>query len=217
MKKIVAIFLFALLTISASQAFAALSDNQSSIAAQYGECRLVVDTDNQLWTKDEWQKAGSVKAKAGGYVYYFTRKGLNVQMEVKYENSSPGAFVMSQRFTPDTAIKITDLKVYFPEIFALATDPKAQAFGSYEPVTRNFMEEASPVTLGIVIEKRVQGKYYTVLAFNIQDAGRLVKNIKFINPDLYIREFTIDRIFAIDLETEVASGDWVLLKNPFLQ
>lgn len=217
MKKLVALFLFTVLTISTSIVFAALTDSRASIVAAYGEARLVIDVDNQLWTKDEWQASGSVKTKAGGFVHYFTRNGVNFQMEVEYESTKPDAFVRAQRFTPDTAIKIKDLKDYFPEIFALTTAPRAQAFGTYKEITRNFQDETSPAKLGIVVKTPVKEKYYTLLAFNIKNAGLLVKDFKNINSESYIHEFTIERILRNEADTALSAGDWQLLKNPFVR
>lgn len=222
MKKTIASILFLLFIVCGGQASANLNDTRASVAAEYGDYRMVVDTDGQLWTKAEWEAGGSGKAKPGAYVYYFTRKGVNVQMEVLYEGTSPDARVKSQRFTPDVSIKIKDFKDYFPECYLLVTSPKAKTFGTYKELTRNFRDQASPVTLGVVVREVLQnvrgGSFYTLLAFNIKDAGRLVKDTKYINSDLYIHEFTIERVsrYEADDGGDPESGhDWEWLKNPF--
>ena len=148
MRELIALGLFIVVTVLSGQAFAALNDTRASIAAQYGEYRMVVDTDNQLWTKAEWEAGGSEKAQAGGYIYYFSRNGLSMQMEVIYDGDKPESGVRAERITPDSEIQIKDFQKIFPEFYALITGPKAKAFGSYQQLTLNFREESSPVTLG---------------------------------------------------------------------
>jgi len=219
MKKLIALGVFVALTFLSGQAFASLNDTRASVLARYGEYRLVVDTDGQLWTKAEWESGGSEKAKAGGYMYYFTRNGIDAQMEVLYDGDKPESVVKAQRITPDAAIQIKDFQKYFPEFYALAVGPKTKAFATEQELTRNFREQASPVSLGIVNKASlVSGKsYYTLLAFNINDQGRLVKDAKYINNDTYIREFTVERVWRIDVDDLAVSGkDWEWLKNPFM-
>ncbi|MDR3564661.1 MAG: hypothetical protein P4N59_24955 [Negativicutes bacterium] len=216
MKKLVAACLFVALVLSTGQVFANLDDNRASIAAKYGEYRLVVDEDGQLWTKADWEGGGSVKAKAGSFVYYFTRNGVNIQMEVLYDSKKAEALVKSQRITPDVAIKIQDFKDYFPEINALVTGPKAEAFATSEELTRNFRDAHSPVTMGVVIKSQIiRTSSYPLLAFNIKDDGRLIRDAKYIGKGTYIHEFTLERISSMDVDDPYAQKDWEWLKNPF--
>ncbi|SDF51231.1 hypothetical protein [Sporolituus thermophilus] len=218
MKKLTALVLAALILATAGTAFANLDDTRATIAARYSEYRLVIDTDNQLWTKAEWEATGYKKAKAASFLHAFERQGLHIQMEVQYENNSPGALVKAQRFTPDLAIKIKDFKHYFPEIYALIASPKAEAFATYRDLTRNFQEAKSPVTMGVVVKTPPapgKGGYYTLIAFNVQDEGRLLKDAKYINENTYIREFTIERIFRSAAQDALGNGDWTPIKKYF--
>lgn len=195
MKKIIALSLFVLLTLSCASAFASLHDTRATIAAQYGEYRFVIDNDNQLWTKADWDAKGSKRAVANSYIYYFSRNGLNFQMEVQYDGTKPESFVRAQRITPDMGIKIKELKDYLPEIYELATAPEAGVFTTTNEITRNFREKGSPVTLGVMVKKQIKrsSTYYTMLAFSIKDEGRLVNEAKFITPDTYIEELVLER------------------------
>lgn len=57
------------------------------------------------------------------------------------------------------------------------TDPKAEIFTTDRQVTRNFREDASPLTLGVVVKKPVGGRagWFTLSCFNLKDEGRLLK------------------------------------------
>lgn len=217
MKKLAAAALMAVMTITGSTAFASLDDNKTTIANQYGEYRMAIDTDNQLWPKQEWEQKGRQRAKIASYTYTFERKGLGVQMEVRYLNDRPEAPVIAQRFTPNMAIKIKDLKNYFPEIYQLVTDPKAEAFASYDQVTRQFQELQSPVTMGVAVqaEPALHKGNYTVLAFNIQEEGRLIKDPKFIDENTYIREFTVERVKRMVVQEQLDSNSYKRIKNFF--
>ncbi|MCX7779956.1 MAG: hypothetical protein N2491_03440 [Negativicutes bacterium] len=198
-------------------AFANLDDTRATIAARYGDYRLVIDTDNQPWTKEEWETKGVQRARAASFMHSYQANGLRVQLEVMYDNNKPGSFVRAQRFTPDMAIKIKDFKTYFPEIYALITGPKAEAFATYKEISRNFQEQKSPVSMGIVVQSLpAPGKsnIYTLVAFNIQDEGRLIKDAKFINEDTYIREFTVEPVLRLDAG-EYLGKDWAYIKNYF--
>lgn len=217
MKKLAAAALMAVMTVTGSTAFASLDDTKATIAQQYGEYRMAIDTDNQMWPRQEWEQKGKLRAKAASYTYNFERQGLGIQMEVMYQNDKPGAPVIAQRFTPNMAIKIKDLKTYFPEAYKLVTAPKAEAFASYDAITRQFQEQQSPVTMGVIIKAEpAQHKgNFTLLAFNIQDEGRLIKNHKFIDENTYIREFTIERVRINTVNEKVDSSDWQRINNFF--
>ena len=220
MKKIVAVLVFSMLIIFSSVAFANLNDNKTVIQTQYGEYRLLIDSDNQLWTKADWELKGYKKAKAGSYMYSFSRQGLGVQMEALYDGDKPDSVVRTQRFTPDMPIKLKDFKLYFPEVYTMITLPKAQAFATYNPLSRHFQELESPVRMGVLIKQLVDGKngpFYTLLAFNIQDEGRLVKDSSQINEDTYIREFTIERTYRTTVHDSMDSNkpEWQMIKNHF--
>lgn len=218
MKRTMVLTLFLMMMICTSGiAFASLDDTRASIESQYGDYRMVIDTDNQLWAKSEWEQKGHVRAKAASYTYSFSRQGLEIQLETAYTADTPQASVKAQRFTPGTSIKVKEFKNYFPEIYRLIMSPKAQAFASYDPVTHQFQEMQSPVTMGILIKDApvTQKSYYTLLVFNIQDEGRLIKDAKYIDENTYIREFTIERIYPRTASEFLESNQWQMIKNFF--
>lgn len=217
MKKFVTAALTAVMVITGSTAFASLDDTKDTIEKQYGEYRMAIDNDNQFWPKAEWEKRGKKRAKAASYAHVFERQGLGIQMEVMYLNDDPGAIVEAQRFTPNTAIKIKEFKDFFPEVYQLVKDSKAQAFASYEPVTNQFQEKQSPVTMGVVvkIEAASHKGNYTRLAFNIQDEGRLINSDEYIDENTYIREFTIERIKRRTAVEKFDSNEYKQIKNFF--
>ena len=217
MKKLAAAALMAVMTITGSTAFASLDDTKTTIASQYGEYRMAIDTDNQLWPKQEWEQKGKKRAKAASFTYSFERQGLGIQVEVMYLNDRPEAPVIAQRFTPNMAIKIKELKDYFPEVYQLVTHPKAEVFISYDQVTRQFQELQSPVTMGVAVkaEPALHKGNYTVLAFNIQEEGRLIKDPKFIDENTYIREFTIERTKRMVVQEQFDSDNYKPIKNFF--
>lgn len=220
MKKRIGILVFSLLLMMSTAAFANLNDSKESIKNQYGEYRLIIDSDNQLWTKADWEAKGYKKAKAASYMHSFTRQGLRIQMEVLYDNNKPDAVVITQRFTPDAAIKLKEFKQYFPELYPLITAPKAQIFATHNSLSRHFQELQSPVRLGVLVRELVEkknGAFYPLLAFNIQDEGRLIKDIDFINEDTYIKEFTIERSSRTTVHDSLDANnpDWKIIKNYF--
>jgi hypothetical protein len=218
MKKLMVSLLFVLMIFSASQAFAALDETRPAINAKYGEFRLVVDTDSQLWTKAEWEAGGYKKAKPAAFVHRFVRKDITVQMEVQYDDNKPGSLVSVQRFTPDSAIKVKELKEYFPEIHSMVTSADAAAFTSFMEVSRNLRDNQSPVTMGVVLKQNpvpAKKSYYTLLVFNIRGEGSLIKDEKQINADTYIHEIIIEKILKQDADPDRSGSDWKWLKNPF--
>lgn len=219
MSKRIIFALVIMLLLSTGQVFAGLADNRASITAAYGEYRLVVDSDGQLWTKSEWETGGYLKAKASAYVYYFTRGDVKFQMEVQYDNSRPEALVKAQRFTPDVAVKIKDLNSYLPEVYSAVTVPEAVAFASEQQLTRNFRDETSPVTLGVAVKKPTspgRNDLYSLYAFNVKDEGRLIKSAKFIGKETYIHELVIERVHRQDVNNpQDADRDWEWINNPF--
>ncbi len=220
MKKSIAIVVFSFLVMISSVAFANLNDNKAAMQNQYGDYRLIIDSDNQLWTKADWEGKGRKKARAASYMYSFSREGLRTQMEVLYNNEKPDAVVMTQRFTPDTAIKLKELKLYYPEVYALIQAPKAHFFATHNSLSRHFQEIESPVRMGVLIRELAGNKnsaFYPLLAFNIQDEGRLIKDIELINEDTYIKEFTIERASRTTVHDALDSNnpDWKIIKNHF--
>lgn len=217
MKKLAAAAMLAVMTAVSSTAFASLDDNKQTVTKQYGEYRIAIDTDNQLWPKLEWEQKGKLRAKAASFMYSFERQGLGIQMEVRYLNDRPDAPVTAQRFTPNMAIKVKDFKTYFPEVYQLLVAPKAEAFASYDQVTRNFQEQQSPVTMGVVVktEPLLHKGNYTLVVFNIQEEGRLIKDAKFIDENTYIREFTIERVLRNTAHEKTDSQEWQTIKNYF--
>ncbi len=217
MKKVITVLVFSMLCMLSSVAFASLDDNKITIQQQYGDYRLVIDTDNQLWTKADWEAKGAIRAKAAAYHYSFSRQGLGVQMEVMYANAKPDAAVIAQRFTPDMPFTIKELKKYFPEVYALTQAPKAKFFATNSALSRNFQEQESPVTMGVLIRELSKGSYYPLIAFNIQDEGRLVKDIAYIDENTYIREFTIERASQTTVHSAMDAYKpvWQPIKNYF--
>lgn len=217
MKKVITMLSVSILFMFSSVAFASLEDNKVSIQSQYGEYRLIIDSDNQLWTKVEWEMKGYKKAKAESYRYSFRRGDLGVQLEVLYENDKPDALVRAQRFTTDMPIKIKQFRLYFPEVYTMIRAPKTKIFATYNSLSRNFQELQSPVRMGVLVKELSRGSYYPLIAFNIQDEGRLVKNIEEINEDIYIREFTIERVSRTTVHDAMDSSnpDWKSIKNYF--
>lgn len=221
MKKILVVLSCLALWLMSSVAFAALDDTRATIASQYGEYRLVIDTDNQLWTKADWETKGVQRAKAASYVHIFSRQGLRFQMEVSYDSDNADANIRAMRFTPDMPIQIKEFKQYFPEMMKMINHPKAYPFATYNSLSRQFQELQSPVRMGIVVRELAEPKrgtpYYPLLAFNVQDEGRLLKQIEYLNQDIYIREFTLERASRTLVHDNVDSNKpaWVSVKNYF--
>jgi len=199
--------------------FANLDDTRTTIAQRYGDYRLVIDTDNQLWSKAEWEKSGYKKAKADTYTYHFRREDVGIGLDVQYEDDKPNSFVHMQRFTPDTRSRSKISKKIFPEIYPLVSSPQTVVFATYKELSRQLMEKNSPVTMGAAVKTDLGGSrkgYFTLLAFNIQDEGRLVKDPKYINENTYIREFTIERTYLSVLKDNFdrgLAGDQKLLRS----
>ena len=217
MKKFFSVLLALMVWTIAIPAMANLDDTKATIAQKYGDYRLVIDTDNQPWTKEQWEKSGRKKAQADTYTYRFRRDDIGIGLDVKYESDKPDTFVRMQRFTPDMPFQIKDFKKMFPEIHILLTSPEAVVFTTYKGLTRNLMENNSPVTLGVAIKKdpSLERKgHFTLMAFNIQDEGRLVKDPKYIDENTYIREFTIERTYLAVLKDNL-NADWKPAKNYF--
>lgn len=220
MRKIVVMLIFSALVMTSSVVFASLDDTQITIQKQYGDYRLIIDSDNQLWTKADWEVKGKKRAKVASYLYSFSRQGLRIQMDVLYDGDKPDSLVRAQRFTPDTPIKLKEFKLYFPEVYALVTLPKAQVFATYSPLSRHFQELQSPVRMGVLVKElsdNKKGSYYPLLAFNVQDEGRLINNMEYINEDTYIREFTIERTSRTMVHSSMESSkpEWKIIKNNF--
>ena len=217
MKKLVAMILMLGILGGAAPALANLDDTRASIAQKYGEYRLVLDTDNQPWTKEQWEKSGYKKAQADTFTYHFRREDIGIGLDVKYEGDKPGSYVRMQRFTPDTPFQIKDFKRLFPEVYSLLSSPSTVVFTTLKELSRNLVENNSPVTLGIAVKTETTPErkaYFTLLAFNVQDEGRLIKDPKYIDSNTYIREFTIERTFVTLLKDNL-NGDWKPIKNYF--
>jgi len=216
-KNLFSVLLTGLFLLMAAPAQANLEDTRESIAQNYGDYRLIIDSDNQPWTKEQWDKSGHKKAQADTYTYRFRRADIGIGMDVKYESDKPGSFVRMQRITPDIPIQIKDFKTMFPEIYPLVSSPKTAVFATFKELTRNLMEKNSPVTLGAAVRKELgatRKDYFTLLSFNVQDEGRLIKDPKYIDANTYIREFTIERTYLSVLRDNL-HGDWKEIKNFF--
>ena len=200
-------------------AFAAVGDSRSDTAALYGEYRIVIDTDNQLWTRADWEASGQRYAKEASKWHQFSRNDQSFQMVVAYETEKPDSIVQIQRFTPQNSFKLSDLKTYFPEVYKLVNSPKAVVFGTDDKITAHFLEGKPEVYLGVVVkESPIPDKdiYYSLLSFNIVQDGRIVKNVKQINSDTLIREFVIERVFRSDVDEKLHPGNgWIYIPNYF--
>ena len=218
MKKLMVMMMTLCILAVAAPAFASLDDTRETIGQTYGDYRLVIDSDNQPWTKEQWEKSGYKKAQADTYTYRFRREDVGIGMDVKYEGDKPGSFVRMQRFTPDMPFQIKDLQKMFPEIYSLVSTPQAIVFATHNELSRNLVEKNSPVTLGVAVKKELAAErkgYFMLLAFNVQDEGRLIKDEKYIDANTYIREFTIERTYLSVLKDNL-NGDWKQIKNFFV-
>ena len=220
MKKKFAILLLAGMLVSLLQvntASANLNDTRATIAARYGDYRLVLDKDHQLWTRDEWEKKGIHRAEPLTYEYAFERQGIDFRMEVSYAGKDPQALVTAQRFTPAWPFKVKELKKYLPEIYDLISSPKAVIFATKSQLTQSFQEIPSPVTLGVVIEDNPvpnNHKIFTLLSFCVRDEGRLIKEIPYLDREAEIREIVLERAFRADVKDNLDSS-WVRIPNLF--
>ncbi|CUH94515.1 putative secreted protein [Propionispora sp. 2/2-37] len=218
MKKIWLCFALAT-TLLSGAAYANLNDTQAIIAAKYGEYSTVIDESKNHWTREEWDKEGHKYSKEPTYLYSFVSQDLPVRMSVMYENNKPGAYVQIQHFSFNYAIKIKDLKTYFPEAYELATSAEAQSFTSKREITNNFFEPQSPVSLGVIVKENAKqkGSYFTLLAFNVQNEGKFINHPDMINGDTYIKEFTIERFSAYNAKRALEGKlyDWQPLHSPF--
>lgn len=217
MKKLFAMLMALSVWLIAIPALANLDDTKMTIAQKYGDYRLVIDTDNQPWTKEQWEKSGQKKAQADTYTYRFRREDIGINLDVKYENDRADSFVRMQRFTPDLPFQIKDFKKMFPEIHVLLSDSETVVFTTYKDLSRNLMEKNSPVTLGAAYKKDPSPErkgHFTLMAFNIQDEGRLIKDPKYIDENTYIREFTLERTYMAVLKDNL-TVEWKPAPNYF--
>ena len=67
MKKLCSVLMMFVFLAVAAPGFASLDDTRETIAQNYGDFRLVIDSDNQPWTKEQWEKSGYKKAQADTY------------------------------------------------------------------------------------------------------------------------------------------------------
>lgn len=218
MKKMLLAGLALCVLLNGTPAFAGLGDTREAIGQQYGDYRLVIDTDNQPWTKEQWEKSGYKKAQADTFTYRFRRDDIGIGMDVKYEGDKPDSFVRMQRFTPDVPFQIKDFQKIFPELYPLVSSADSVVFATYKELSRNLMEKNSPVSMGVAVKTDLGGSrkgYFTLLAFNVQDEGRLIKDAKYIDANTYIREFTIERTYLSVLKDNL-NGEWKAIQNFFV-
>lgn len=192
-------------------------DSKEKVAAQYGEYRVVNDSEGRQWAKADWESRGK-GAVAESYVHYFSRQDTKVTTVVAYQ----GGRVAQQYFTLDMPITISQFKAYFPEVYALLTDAKAKVFVA-KSAERNgkFYEEHNPISFAAVIEKDAspqEAGYYTLISFNIRDNGRLVKDAQYIDGNTAIVEFIMEKFPASDARDKLyITESWKPVKNYFLQ
>ncbi|WP_346354703.1 hypothetical protein [Azotosporobacter soli] len=217
MKRIISALIFTMFFTVGGVASANLGDTRGAMAQQYGEHRLVIDQDGQLWTKANWEEKGHQKAKAAFYTYSFTRQGLHFSMEVGYESEKPDALVRFQRISPDMPIKVKEVRQYFPELAPLLDHPKAITFASYKTLSRYFQELESPTRMGVLVRELQRDSYFPLLAFNIQNEGILIKQDEEISRETYIREFTLEKASRtlVHDKLDVGSPEWRPMKSYF--
>jgi len=216
MKKSVALLLFVFCLLVFQTAFASLDEKRSEITAKYGEYRMVLDDEGRVWARTDWEAGGSAKEVANTYIHYYMSKDVKVQLDVQYDKQRD-PYVRAQRFTPDWAIQIKELKAYFPEVYALVTSPEAKVFTTREKLTKNFLDEKSPVTLGVMVAKEpvsIPGMY-TRIAFNVKGEGTLIKDPKLINGDTYITEIVIERMLKRNTVDPEHDKEWLWQKSVF--
>jgi hypothetical protein len=217
MKKITTVLILISCLLIAQTAFASLDEKRSDITKKYGEYRMVLDDRGRIWTRADWE-AGN-KEVAETYIYYYMAKDVKVQMDVMYaeKKGDKDPYVRAQRFTPDWAIQVKELKVYFPEIFELVTDPEAKVFTTREKLTKNFLDEKSPVTLGVMVAKEPKSVpgMYTLIAFNVKGEGTLIKDPKMINGDSYISEIVVERTIKRNTVDPTDTKNWNFQENLF--
>lgn len=217
MKKTVALLLLISCLFIAQTAFAGLDDKRSDIVAKSGEYRMVLDDNGRIWTRAEWEAGG--KEVANTYIYYYMAKDVKVQLDVMYaeKKGDKDPYVRAQRFTPDWAIQVKELKVYFPEIYALVTSPEAHVFTTREKLTKNFLDEKSPVTLGVMVAKEPKSVpgMYTLISFNVKGEGTFIKDPKAINGDTYISEIVIERTLKRNTIDPNDTKHWVFQETVF--
>lgn len=218
MRNIVIITLLLLATTMGS-AFAAVGDSRSDTAALYGDYRIVIDSDNQLWTKLDWDASGHKYAKEATHWHQFWRNGQGFQMSVAYENDKPDAVVQIQRFTPQNPFKLSEMKVLFPEIHKIISLPSSVVFATDQQITRHFMEGKPEIILGVIVKdqpKMDKHAYATLISFNVVQEGRIIKNIQQINSDTLIREFAVERVFRADIDEKLQTNSgWTVIPNYF--
>ncbi|MDT8902650.1 hypothetical protein [Anaeroselena agilis] len=217
MKKTVALLVLVSCLFIAQTAFAGLDDKRSDIVAKFGEYRMVLDDNGRIWTKADWETGG--KEVASTYIYYYMAKDVKVQLDVMYaeKKGDKNPYVRAQRFTPDWAIQLKELKVYFPEVYALVTSPEAHVFTTREKLTKNFLDEKSPVTLGVMVAKEPQSVpgMYTLVSFNIKGEGTYIKDPKAINGDTYISEIVVERTLKRNTVDPNDTKNWSFQENVF--
>lgn len=219
MRKFVIFILSLLLVTTMGTAFAAVGHSRSDTAALYGEYRIVIDDDNQLWTKLDWETSGHKYAKEATLWHQFWRNQQGFQMVVAYETNKPDALVQIQRFTPQNSFKLSELKTLFPEIHQLLMQSNTVVFATDQQITKHFFESKPEIILGAVIKEAPAADrqaYYTLISFNVVQEGRVVKHIEQINPDTLIREFVMERVLKSDVENKLQGrSEWTVIPNHF--
>jgi hypothetical protein len=219
MKKFVVFTLLLLLATTMGTAFAAVGDSRSDTAALYGEYRIVVDADNQLWTKLDWEESGHKYAKEATLWHQFWRNEQGFQMVAAYETDKPDSVIQIQRFTPQTPFKLSELKVLFPEVQKLLMLPKTVIFATDQQITSHFVETKPEIILGAVLKEAPTANwqaYYTLISFNVVQEGRVIKNTEQINADTLIREFVMERVAKADIEDKLQErSGWKVIPNYF--
>lgn len=219
MKKRMMGLVLAVLVAATSTTFAAVGDSRERTAELYGEYRLLIDTDNQLWTRDEWETAGHRREKEATLWHQFWRKDQGFQMVVAYENNKPDSTVQIQRISPDNAFPVSELKNLFPEIHKQLMAPSTVVFGTEQMTTRHFAGSKPQVVLGAIFRESASGEksnFYTLVSFNIVREGRIVKDIKQINEQTLIREFVMERVPKLNIDKKLQErGNWEIIPNYF--
>jgi hypothetical protein len=90
-------------------------------------------------------------------------------------------------------------------------------FTTREKLTKNFLDEKSPVTLGVMVAKELKSApgMYTLVAFNVKGEGTLIKDPKAINGDSYISEIVLQRTLKRNTIDPTDFKRWSFQENLF--
>lgn|GEM_PF-1065738 len=138
-------------------AFAEMGNSKSQIEQKYGDCFLVQDELNRIWTQNEWKSVASADAKAKAYGYITKDGEINVISWFEYSKQNR---VVKETTTMDGAIKIRDFKNHFRELYADIVAPDSAVF-----VIGTFPKRQ----LGVII--REKNNKFNLIRFFMDNSG----------------------------------------------